>query len=223
MKEDFAVSAFFDMLLTKGDDDKPYCKCKKCGNEYLSPGSYGTETLKRHIESCYKKRTKDISQLILGNKNGSMSVSSSKFYPDTFRELLVAAIVMHDLPFRFVEYIGVQAIFSYLRCDVVHITRNTANADTLKIYKREKDRIKSMLKSAPGRISLTFDLWTLIITDGYMCLTAHFLDKNWVLHKRVLNFCLMPPPHHSISLSEKIYNLLCEWGIENKIFFCDIG
>jgi hypothetical protein len=68
-----------------------------------------------------------------------MSVSSSKFNPDTFRELLVAAIVKHDLPFRFVEYIGVREIFSYLRCDVLHITRNTAKVDTLKIYKRERE------------------------------------------------------------------------------------
>ena len=76
-----------------------------------------------------------------------------------------------------------------------------------------------MLKSVLGRISLTSDLWTSIIIDGYMCLTAYFLDKNWVLHKRVLNFCLMPPPHNGIFLSEKIYNLLCEWGIENNFFF----
>jgi hypothetical protein len=55
-----AVWAFFEMLPTKGDGDKPYYKCKKCGNEYVSLGSYGTGTLKRHIESCYKKRTKDI-------------------------------------------------------------------------------------------------------------------------------------------------------------------
>jgi hypothetical protein len=27
----------------------------------------------------------------------------------------------------------------------------------------------------------------------------------------------MPSPHNNISLSEKIYNLLCERGIENKI------
>ena len=93
---------------------------------------------------------------------------------------------------------------------LTHITRNTAKADTLKIYKREKVRIKSILKLAPDRISLTSDLWISIITNGYMCLIAHFLDKNWVLHKRVLNFCLMSPPHNGISLSEKIYNLLCE-------------
>ena len=63
-----AVWAFFEMLPAKGDGDKPYCRCKKCGNKYVSPGSYGTGTLKRHIESCYKKRTNDVAQLLLGNK-----------------------------------------------------------------------------------------------------------------------------------------------------------
>ena len=28
----------------------------------------------------------------------------------------------------------------------------------------------------------------------------------------------MPPPHNGVSLSEKMYNLLCEWEIENKVF-----
>ena len=48
------IWAFFEMLPTKGDDDKPYCKCKKFRTEYLSPSSYGTGNLKRHIKSCYK-------------------------------------------------------------------------------------------------------------------------------------------------------------------------
>ena len=42
------------MLLAKGDDDRPYYKCKKCGVEYLSSSSYGIGNLKRHIKSCYK-------------------------------------------------------------------------------------------------------------------------------------------------------------------------
>jgi hypothetical protein len=60
-----------------------------------------------------------------------------------------------------------------------------------------------MLNASPGRVCLTSDLWTSLTTDGYMCLTSHFLNKNWVLHKRVLNFSLMPPPHNGISLCEK--------------------
>jgi len=34
----------------------------------------------------------------------------------------------------------------------------------------------------------------------------------------VLNFSFMPPPHNDISLCEKMYNLLEDWGIETKVF-----
>ncbi|KAG6721372.1 hypothetical protein I3842_03G109000 [Carya illinoinensis] len=95
---------------------------------------------------------------------------------------------------------------------------NTVNADLVKIYHREKERIKCFLNDSLDRISLTSDLWTSITTNGYICFTTHFLNKKWVLEKMVLNFSFMPPPHNNISLSEKIYNLLCEWGIQHKIF-----
>ena len=49
-------------------------------------------------------------------------------------------------------------------------------------------------------------------------LTAHFVDKEWKMHKRILNFCHMPPPHTGVALSEKINALLVEWGIEKKLF-----
>lgn len=75
-----------------------------------------------------------------------------------------------------------------------------------------------MLEAAPGRISFTFDAWTSLTSDGYVCLPAHFIDKNWSLKKRVLNFSFMPPPHSGVPLSEKLYGLFCEWGVENKVF-----
>lgn len=90
--------------------------------------------------------------------------------------------------------------------------------DVLSLFKREKVRLKNSIMFIPGRISLTFDLWTSIATEGYLCLTVHFVDTNWSLQKRVLNFCFMPPPHSGVALCEKIYTLLCEWGIESKLF-----
>ncbi|KAL0004660.1 hypothetical protein SO802_012221 [Lithocarpus litseifolius] len=172
--------------------------------------------LKRPLGVCPRKDTRDVGQLILGQN--AMSVSSPKFDPTKFRELLCAAITMHELPFRFVEYVGIRAIFSYLYVDVPNISRNAAKNNLVKMYKREKERMKFVLTSAPGRVCLTPDLWTSIATDGYMCVTAHFIDANWVLQKRVLNFCHMPPPHNGVSLFEKVYKLLSMWGIENKIF-----
>ncbi|KAG2702548.1 hypothetical protein I3760_06G095200 [Carya illinoinensis] len=194
------VWSFFEMVPeSEKNDGKPRVRCKLCGVTYMAASKYGTRNMKRHIDTCPRR-------------------SNLKFDTNEYRELLVAAIVKHELPFRFVEYSGVRSLLQYLRPDIPTISRNTANADLVKIYHREKRRIKYLLNDSPGRISLTSDLWTSITTDGYMCITAHFLDKKWVLQKRVLNFSFMPPPHNSISLSEKIYNSLYEWGIQHKIF-----
>jgi hypothetical protein len=109
-------------------------------------------------------------------------------------------------------------MIKYLYPDAPLISRNTFKADLKNLHMREKQNVKFMLNGCPGRICLTSDLWTSLTTDGYMCLTAHFIDKNWVLTKRVLNFSFMPPPHNDISLCEKMYNLLEDWGIETKVF-----
>ena len=124
----------------------------------------------------------------------------------------------NELPFQFVEYVGIRTIFSYLCVDVPNISRNTAKNDMVKMYKREKERMKSVLTSVPSRFCLTSDLWISISTDGYMCVTAHFIDANWVLQKRVLNFCFMPPPHNGVSLFEKVYKLLSMWGLRIRFF-----
>jgi hypothetical protein len=140
----------------------------------------------------------------------SMSVSGSKFCPKRFRELLVASVIKHELPFRFVKYDGIREMIKYLRSDAPLISRNTLKADLRNLHLREKQKVKYILNVCPGRIYLTSDLWTSLTTDGYMCLTTHFIDKNWVLSKRVLNFSLMPIPHNGISLCEKTYNMLEE-------------
>ena len=67
-----------------------------------------------------------------------MSISSPKFDPTKFRELLCATITMHELPFRFVEYVGIWAIFSYLCVDVPNISRNTAKNDWLRCIRGKK-------------------------------------------------------------------------------------
>ena len=38
------------------------------------------------------------------------------------------------------------------------------------------------------RVSLTIDTWTSIQNVNYMVLTTRFVDRNWKLHKRIINF-----------------------------------
>nr|GFB06903.1 zinc finger BED domain-containing protein RICESLEEPER 2-like [Tanacetum cinerariifolium] len=70
-----------------------------------------------------------------------------------------------------------------------------AKLDVLAIYKREKANLKLKLEKVSSRICFTSDLWSSITSDGYMALTAHYVDEDWVLRKKVLNFRVVPPPH----------------------------
>ncbi|XP_075473584.1 zinc finger BED domain-containing protein RICESLEEPER 2-like [Primulina tabacum] len=74
------------------------------------------------------------------------------------------------------------------------------------------------MRSCPGKICFTSDLWTSIATDGYVRLTAHFIDSNWVLQKKIIKFSYMPPPHSGTALCDKTNSLFNAWGIQRKVF-----
>ncbi|KZV58755.1 zinc finger BED domain-containing protein RICESLEEPER 2-like [Dorcoceras hygrometricum] len=179
----------------------------------------GTGNLRRHIlNQCPRQKTRDIAQALLEQGDKTLAIRSQKFSQERFRELLILAIVRHDLPFQFVEYDAIRSIFTYLEPQVNHFTRNTARADILKMHKNECSKLAQEMRSCPGKICFTSDLWTSIATDGYICLTAHFIDSNWVLQKKVINFSYMPPPHSGIALCDKINSLFNSWGVQRKVF-----
>ncbi|XP_073294474.1 zinc finger BED domain-containing protein RICESLEEPER 1-like [Primulina huaijiensis] len=54
--------------------------------------------------------------------------------------------------------------------------------------------------------------WTSIQKVNYMCLTSHFVDANWNLHKRILNFCLISG-HKGEEIGKCIERCLLDWSI----------
>ncbi|KAI5343327.1 hypothetical protein L3X38_011203 [Prunus dulcis] len=121
----------------------------KCGQNYLCDSRYGTGNMKCHIDSCVKTDTRDLGQLLLSKSDGAILTRSSKFDPIKFLELLVMAIIMHDLPFQFVEYAGIRQLFSYVYADIKLVSHNTAKADVLSLYNREKAKLEEILGSVP--------------------------------------------------------------------------
>ncbi|WOL13155.1 zinc finger BED domain-containing protein RICESLEEPER 2-like [Canna indica] len=124
---------------------------------------------------------------------------------------------MHNLPFQFIEYRGIMACFEYLRPSVQQVSRNTAKADILKLYELEKKKIKNVLATSYGTTSLTSDLWTAINSDGYLAITAHFVNRDWILRKYILCLSYMHSPHTGVALADKIYDVLNDWGIVEKL------
>ncbi|KAK2645950.1 hypothetical protein Ddye_021145 [Dipteronia dyeriana] len=207
------------VIVEKNAQGKEHCKCKYCRKQYICEGTHGTGNMKRHIKfQCPKIIMHDPHRMLLKNsKSANITVSNPKSQNE-FRTIVAETIVLHDLPFSFVEWSGVRKMIGYCTDEFHMVSRNTAKADVLSLYGIEKTKVKTLLEEAPGRICLTSDLWTSIATDGYMCLTTHFIDKNWVLKKKVLSLCFIPPPYDGVSLANKIKTLLREWKIENIIF-----
>ena len=46
-----------------------------------------------------------------------------------------------------------------------------------------------------------------------MCLTAHFIDDDWKLHKRIINFCQIPG-HSGELIGKAVEKCLITWGIK---------
>ncbi|KAK9195942.1 hypothetical protein WN943_004070 [Citrus x changshan-huyou] len=173
-------SLFRKVSVDKYPDNKPRAVCKKCSIKYVVVRNSSTGNLRRHYEICAKFKKRDPVQMMLDCSDG-LSTPVSKFEAHVFCELLSCAIIMHDLAFQFVEYEGIRRIWNYLCDEVPNIYRNTAKVDVLKMHNREKIKIRSMLEEIPSRICITTDLRTSITTNGYLCLTAHFIDKGWNL------------------------------------------
>lgn len=199
-----------------GDDGIPRAKCNGCGEVFKAGGKdYGTSTLNRHMKKCKKIKYADVGQVMidLQGKLKTLAIDNK-----VSRGMCADAIIMHDLPYNFVEFQKIRDWLKYLNPDFVPISRNTAKADVTDVYNREKEILKKELTSIHSRISLTSDLWTACTSEGYICLTAHYVDSSWNLKSRILNFCHMPPPHTGFELSKKILEFVTDWGIEKKIF-----
>ncbi|XP_022155174.1 zinc finger BED domain-containing protein RICESLEEPER 2-like [Momordica charantia] len=80
----------------------------------------------------------------------------------------------------------------------------------------EKKKLKSALSRSGQRVCLTTDTWTSVQNINYMVITAHFIDGDWNLHKRILNFCQIAN-HKGDTIGRAIEKCLQSWDID-KIF-----
>ncbi|XP_042519191.1 zinc finger BED domain-containing protein RICESLEEPER 2-like [Macadamia integrifolia] len=151
-------------------------------------------------------------------KRWKVTLRDKKVDQDFVRDKITKLIVRHELPLVFVEYEEFRELITYLFSGYTHIAQNTQMSDILRLYNLESIRIRNLLNSFAGRISLTSDLWTSITNDGYIALTAHYIDKDWLLPKKLLKFCILPPPHTGIHICEMVSKILSDWGIDRKLF-----
>ncbi|KAJ1276924.1 hypothetical protein BS78_05G253900 [Paspalum vaginatum] len=167
------------------------------------------------------KLAKAKSQLVQGiltfaAADGSLHVNPNEYDHDHTRLLIAKMIIAHQYPFRMVEHKWFNILMSWMNSNYEPIGRKGIKNECMKVYEFEKELLKKSLKEAES-ISVTTDLWTSKQNIHYMCLVAHYVDVDWVLQCRVLNFVELDPPHTGIVIAQAIFECLVEWKIEDKI------
>ncbi|PRQ56849.1 putative ribonuclease H-like domain-containing protein [Rosa chinensis] len=133
--------------------------------------------------------------------------------PDECRRALAKMIVRDELPFSHVEGQGFIEFMKIASPRFDPPSRRTIGRDIRDIYQFEKEKIREFLARNNLRVSLTTDTWTSVQNINYLVLTAHFIDETWVLHKRIINFTVIPN-HKGKTIGKLVESCCINWGIE---------
>ena len=68
-------------------------------------------------------------------------------------------------------------------------------------------------KEVLQRVSVTTDCWTSQQQDGYMTVTASFIDENWILQKKVISFFKIKG-HKGDDIGKSLIKSLVDWGLD---------
>jgi hypothetical protein len=176
--------------------------------------------LKRHIE-IHDKGQASLDQYVLrdeSNLDGSVALKNHKFDPDLIRRAIAVFLAGGEHPFTVVEEVG----FCYLlNCCVPQFKKVgcfTVKRDIMAMYGTEKIVLKKVLSDAPGRICFTSDNWKSETSkDSYIFITAHFIDADCKLQKRIILFSELLPPYDGVSIADMVAACFSNWNVESKV------
>lgn len=148
----------------------------------------------------------------------SINLGSVKFDQERSRLDLARMIMLHGYPISMVEHFGFNIFAKNLQPLFEVSSNNAIELDCLTIYCKEKQKVYEMIHNLRSRISIAVDMWFSSENARYMCLTAYYIDGDWKLQKRMLNFMTLDPFQTDDVLSEVAIKSLTDWAIDRKLF-----
>ncbi|XP_058744976.1 zinc finger BED domain-containing protein RICESLEEPER 2-like [Vicia villosa] len=201
--------------IVEGDEKK--AKCQYCG--VLIKYSNGTSTMRTHLGRCtvYDNDKTQPNKRRKTTSDGKVvcSPSYSKFDQEDCRALLVKTFVCAELPFCFVENEMFRKLLITLQPRFSIPSWSTLRRDIWALYLEEKEKLKKLLPNC-GRVYLATDSWTSTQNLSYMSLTVHFVDSEWNMHKKIINFCQITG-HSGHMIGKYIDDYLRSWGLSQVL------
>lgn len=201
-------------------------RCNYCDRVYHADTTRnGTTSLNRHMKKCEKNPNnvlKNQSNVFVkktsgGGEGGSGSGTVEKWVydPERIWRAILNLFVLAELPFAFISHPALVELVEALSPIYNLPSRFTASKGVSKYFLDEKMKLHKYISKASQTVHLTTDTWTSASQRvNYMVLTAHFIDDNWVLHKRIINFKPIHS-HKGEDIGGAILECIHEWELKN--------
>ncbi|KAL2923420.1 putative AC transposase [Bienertia sinuspersici] len=128
-------------------------------------------------------------------------------------------IIADELPFSFgessnYEYFNRVALQPHYR----RVPRNTLKRHTQQSYYAYRGYLMEMFRTYDGRVSLTSDTWTSTYGEPFVCVTAHWIDDDWLLQKQIICIEAMKEAHNGFNIKTRIVSCCINFHLVDKLF-----
>ncbi|XP_059444147.1 zinc finger BED domain-containing protein RICESLEEPER 1-like [Corylus avellana] len=151
-------------------------------------------------------------------KDEIVNLGSSKFDQERSRLDLARMIILHGYPLAMVDHVGFKVFVKNLQPMFEVVPNGAVEQACMEIYGKEKLKVYETISKLHGRINLCVEMWSSPENLEYLCLTAHYIDEDWKLQKKILNFLTLDSSHTEDMLSEVINKCLMDWDVDCKLF-----
>ena len=195
-------------------DDVWKAVCKYCG---LRLGAQsGTSSLRSHIATtCPAIGDDDRNHFLATIKKKSSD--TFVFDPVLSHERMVQFVIHAEIEFNKFEDPYFEPWMETLQPTMKCVGRQTVRNDCLKMYEKMKQDLHNEFSVLDSRVCFTSDMWTSLQNLGYMVITAHYVDADFKLKKKIISLKEVKYPHTGYALEEAIVSSLTEWGLREKI------
>ncbi|XP_020591842.1 zinc finger BED domain-containing protein RICESLEEPER 2-like [Phalaenopsis equestris] len=215
-------------------DDILKARCIHCKQILSGASKHGTSHLKRHLERCPKRRNHEVRQLLLSSEvrsikqlfssnealvDGSTPLKKCALDQTEILKAISAFIICGKHSVTLVEELGFRQMMTKVCPEFENVNAQAIRRKIFSSYLKERESLKELLGRIPGRICLTCENWSSDYSkNGYMCITAHFIDNDWKLVKKIIYFKPLVPPFNGTLFADEIALCLSMWNIDTKIF-----
>ena len=114
---------------------------------------------------------------------------------------------------RFVHF-----MHKYVQLAYHKIPKTISYNSVIKCYKNEKQLIIKEFNNHSSIVSMTSNIWTNQRNESFTCVTTHYIDSNWKLHKKISGFHKIFHSHDGYLIYDSLISVFREYDIQNKIF-----